>query len=83
MIPRRTRGYGSSQSSTVSPSTRENSRVLFVARINSAWSAWPAMSTSKGPVPLPACSKKWSRSRDEVNAFDAKVRGGGEEAGVV
>jgi hypothetical protein len=56
---------------------------LFVARINSAWSAWPAMSTSKGPVPLPACSKKWSRSRDEVNAFDAKVRGGGEEAGVV
>ena len=51
---RRTRGYGSSRSSTVSPSTQENSRVLFVAGINSAWGAWPAMSTSKGPIPLPA-----------------------------
>ena len=36
LTTRRTCGYGSSQSSTVSPSTRENSRVLFVAGINSA-----------------------------------------------
>ena len=48
MIPRRTRGYGSSQSSTVSP--------------------YPG---------------GWNLSRDEVHTFDAEVRGGGEEAGVV
>ena len=48
--------YGYSQSSTVSPATRRNSRVLFDTRASPTASACPAMSTSNGPIALPVRS---------------------------
>jgi hypothetical protein len=47
---------GFNQFSSVRPSTRANSRVFPVTRVEPSDSAWPAISTSRGPMGVPRAS---------------------------